>query len=109
MHAGFFDVFHDTANQNFLAIRNGVHIHFNRIIQKPVQQNRHALRENFCVLNCCAHIAFEVGLRMDNLHRAPTQYVTGAHHQGIADFQRGHYCLFQRAHGTIGWLLQSQL
>ena len=39
MNASFFDVLHNAADHNILAIREGVHVDFNRVFQKFVDEH----------------------------------------------------------------------
>ena len=75
MNACLLDVFHDAAYQHRLAVCDCIHIHFNGIIQKVIEQNRGVMRN----LDCLAHITFQVYLLVDNFHGSAAQYIAGAH------------------------------
>ena len=40
MHAGLLDVFHDAADDDLRAIREGIDVDLGRIVQEAVQQHR---------------------------------------------------------------------
>ena len=61
---GFFDVLHDRADNRDFAVGNTVYIHFDRIIQKVIDQDR-TLRT---CLNGSSNVAPEVFFIVDNLH-----------------------------------------
>lgn len=106
MHAGFFDVFHQPADQHVaVLVGNDVHVHFHRVVEEAVQQHRRIVGD----LDRVTHIARQVGFAVDDFHRAAAQHVARAHHQRIADFARQHQGFLGIAGNAVRRLLQAQL
>src|SRR5579859_13295 len=85
VHAGFFDVLHDAANDHIGAVGEGVHVHFRRFFEELINQHGpsrpHQRRLSDIALYC-------VDVIRDN-HGPAAKYVTRAHQYGQADL-RGH-------------------
>ncbi len=82
MDARLFDVLHHAADEHGFAIRNAIHVAFDRVVQEAVEQHRRVVRH----LHGLAHVALEVARLVDDFHRAAAQHVRRTHHQRIADF-----------------------
>ena len=76
MHAGFLDVFHDAADEDFAPVAERVHIHLDGIVEKAVQQHRRIVGDLYRV----GHVAAQVLFLVDDFHGPAAQYVGGAHH-----------------------------
>ncbi len=82
MHARLFDVLHDAADDDLLAVAQGVDIDLGGIVEEAVEQHRAVVGD----LDGVAHVALEILLFMHDFHGAAAQHVGRAHHQRIADF-----------------------
>ena len=106
MHPCLLDVLHHATNEGDTSgVTHAVHIALNGVGQEAVQQHGRVV----AYLDGFAHVALQVALLVHDFHRAATQHVAGAHHEGIA--QSG--CLFQGfdfgAGRGVRWLLQTQV
>ena len=104
MNARLFDVLHDRSDDDMLAIGNSVDIHLDSGVEEPVEQNRRIIRH----LNRIAHIAQQVFLSVDNLHRTTTQHVGRAHYQWVANIAGSSDCFINTAHSGVRGLQQIQ-
>ena len=105
MHAGLLDVFHHTADQYPLAVCDAVDIDLDRIIQEAIEQHRAVIGD----LDRFAHVALEIALLMDDLHRAPAQHITRSDHQRVADLLGQRQRLGLGARSAVGRLAQVEL
>ena len=105
VHARLFDVFHDTADNHFLTIRQRVDVDFTGVVEEAVEQDRRIIR-NF---NGLAHVALEILLLVHNFHGAPTQHIRRTHDQRITDFFGHTQRFFFGARGTVRRLFQAQI
>ena len=109
MHARLLDMLHDAADNDLHAIRHSVHVHFDRIVQEPVEQDGHTLRISLGHLLGIAHIALEIRLCMDNFHGATAQHVGWTHYQRITDLGGTGHGIGHVACRTIRRLFQVQV
>jgi len=78
-------MFHYTANQDSLAVAYRIHIHFDGIIYKTIQQYRGIMRN----LDSLVHATFQLALLMDNFHGTPSQNIARAYDKRITYFPGG--------------------
>ena len=104
MHAGFFDMLHDAGYHNLSTVRNGIHVHFHRVLEVFVDQDW-MIRGG---LHGRAHVAQELRFPIDNLHGAATEDIGRSHHHGVRDL-RGHADgFFHRSGHATRRLLETQ-
>src|SRR5690242_9643702 len=104
MNARLLDMFHDAANQDSLAVAYRIHIDFDGIIHKTIQQYGGIMGN----LDRLVHVPFQLSLLMDDFHRAASQNIARAYDKRITYFPGGSERPFRGARSTIGWLLQSK-
>ncbi len=104
MHAGLFDVFHDAADQDALAVADAVDIDFGRKIQKTIQQYRAVVG----YLNRRIHVSGQVLLAVHHLHRSTAEDVGRSYHQRKTDVGCHLQRLFLTARGAVRRLLELQ-
>ncbi len=102
---GILDVLHHAADQDLLAVSDGVHVRLESVFEETVDQHR--------VLRRSAHRPPEVApqrfLVVDDLHRAAAQHVARPHQHRITDPLRHlDRCGLARRQ-TIGRLLNAEL
>ena len=105
MDPGLFDVLHDAADEDPLAVADGVHVHLDGVVEEAVQQHRRFVGHPHRVM----HVALEVMGVVDDLHGPAAQDVGGAHHQGKADGLRRDEGLRLAARRGVGRLAQAQV
>src|SRR5690348_12532255 len=105
MHARFFDVLHDSGYQHVLPIAQSIHIHFGRILEKSIDQDRTLNRK----MNCLLHVAPDRVFVVSDDHGAASQYVAGPHQyresQPARDFAR----FFDAGGGAVSGSRDTQL
>ncbi len=105
MHAGLFDVFHDAANDDFIAIGQGIDVALDGIVEETVEQHRRIMRH----LDGFAHVAFKVLLLMDDFHGPATEHVGRTNHQRITDFLRQTQRIFFSPRRPVRRLLEAEV
>ncbi len=105
VHARLLDVLHDAADQHMPAVADGVHVHFDGIVEEAVEQHRRVVGD----LHRLAHVALEVALLVHDFHGAAAEHVARPHHQRIADFCGKPQCVGLVARGPVGRLPQAQI
>ena len=102
MYARLLDVFHHATNKGSAhAVADAVHIAFNRVIQKTVQQHGRVMTD----LDRLAHIALQVTLLVHDFHGTATEHVARANDQRVTQ-SRGFLQRFWLCSGRgIGRLL----
>ena len=101
MYTSLLNMLHDAADKHILAIADSIHIDFDRIVQKTIQQHRRIIGDLYCL----AHIALEIGLLMHDFHGATAQHIAGAHYQRIANLRSAAQGLLWIARRAIRRLL----
>ena len=104
MHPGGFDMLHHAADQRAVAVTKAIDVDLDGVFEEAVEQHRGVVGN----LDRLAHVALEVGLLVDDLHRPPAQHVGGAHHQGIADLLGQQHRLSGGTGGAVVGLAQPQ-
>ena len=95
MHAGRFDVLHQAADDDLAGgITEGIDIDLGGVLEVLVNQHR-VIRLD---IHRLIHIAVQLVLAVDHLHRPAAQDVTGAHHHGITN-TLGHHAGLRFAAG----------
>src|ERR1700732_3804705 len=69
--AGFLDVLHDAPDHHILAVRECVHVNFNRVFQKFVDEDRPVLR----ILNGLLHVLLNRVFFVGDDHGPPSDYI----------------------------------
>ena len=92
VNAGLLDVLHDSADHHIFAVRERVHVHFNRIFEKVIDQHRTIVR----VLDRLLHVPHNGFLVVGDHHGAPAQHVGRPHHHGISHMLRAFDGFFKR-------------
>ena len=105
MNSGFFDVFHDSADDCDLAVRNRINVNFDCVFQKLVDQNR-LVRRN---INSLGHVRLQRLLVVTNHHRTATKNIAGANKNRIADSSRSRAGAFDVGGDAVGRLMQTEL
>ena len=105
MYACLLDVLHDAADHHLLAVGQCIHIHFDRVVQKPIEQHRRIVRH----FHRFGHVPAQIGFFAHNFHGAAAQYITGTHHQRITDFLGHAYGTLGIPRGAVRRLFQAQL
>ena len=110
MHTRLFDVLHDTANKGAAGvgsctrIADAIHITFNGVIQKAVQQHWRVMAD----LDGLAHVTLQITLLVHDFHGTAAQHIAGAHHERVAEGSRFFKGLRLRASCRVGRLAQAQ-
>ena len=99
------NMFHDPSDDRIPAIRYGIHIDFNGMLQEPVDQYRLTWGD----LDGALHVIFQIGLVIHDFHGTPTQDKRGPHHHGISDLLGHLYGLLFVGGNPVVWLTQIQL
>ena len=96
MNSRFFDMLHDPRHNGCLAVTDRIHVHFHRVFQKFIDQNRVTGRNK----KRLGHKRLQRFLIIDDFHRTSAQHVGGAHKHRIADALCGSQRLLD-IHGRI--------
>src|SRR5579859_6127711 len=80
VYAGFFNVLHDSADHNVFAIRERVHVNFNRVFQKMIDQNRPLLR----IFDRLFHVADNAVVIIGDHHGASAKNVGWPHEHRVS-------------------------
>ena len=81
VNAGFFDVFHDRADDRDLAVGDAIDVHLDRILEKAIDQDRAARAD----LDRAPHVAAQILRVIDQLHRASAENERRPNEHGITD------------------------
>ena len=81
MDAGLFDVLHDAADVDLVAVAQRVDVDLDRVLEEAVDQHRVFGRE----LGGAGDVALQRLVVVDDLHAAPAQHVGRPHQHRIAD------------------------
>ncbi len=104
MDPRLFDMLHDAADDDPLPVGDGIHIHFDGLLQELVDQDRplggghHRL----------PHVPLQGFLGVNDLHRPPSQDIGGPNHHGVPDFPGYGPGLFEGSSRSILGLDQTQ-
>jgi hypothetical protein len=82
--ARFLDVLHDAADDDVLAITDGVHVCLERVFQEAIDQHRPV----FAHASGRLEVEPQRRLIVHDLHRAPAQHIRRPHEDGIPDALR---------------------
>ena len=74
MHARLLHVLHDAADHDLLSVGHAVDIDLDRVGEIAIEQHRRVVGD----LDRLLHVALELGLLVDDLHRAAAEHVAGA-------------------------------
>ena len=108
MHAGFLDMLHDAGDEHVaVGIADGVHIHFDGVMQEPVDQHR-------VVAGNLEHVSrlhgdLQRGFVRHDDHAATAQNVGRAQDDGEPDFLRRGHRFIRRHGGGVLRLLQFEV
>ena len=69
VNARFLDVLHNRANYSRFAIGDAIHIDFDRVFKKTIDEHRTIGR----YFDCACHVAPKISLSIDKLHGSPTK------------------------------------
>ena len=105
MNAGFFDMLHDAADNGGVSVGNGIHIHFNGIFQKFIDQYRMIWR---CGDSQQGKV-FEFFGVIDDLHGPSAQNIGRPDNDRISDGFSNRSCFGHGGCGAVFRLDQSQL
>ena len=84
MHAGFFDVFHDSAENHVRSIGQRIHIDFRSFLEELIDQHGPRRPHQRRLRDVILH---RVHVVRDH-HGAPAKHVAGPHEHGQANFSR---------------------
>ena len=93
MHTGLFDVLHDRADHDLLAVADRIDVDLDRLIEKVIEQHRRRIRHDECV----AQIARQIGLVVHDFHRATAEHVRRPHHHRESRSRRPLRCRPRRS------------
>ena len=94
MHAGLLDVLHNAADHDGFAIRQSIHIHFDRFLEELIDQHRPRGPQQ----RGLRHVLLHRLQIVSDYHGAPAKHVAGPHQYWQADLF-GHTCGFLRSEG----------
>ena len=83
MDAGLFDVFHDSADVDLVAVAERVDVDLDRVLQKPVDQHRVFGRE----FGGAGDVALQGVVVVDDFHAPAAQHVRRPHQHRITDLR----------------------
>src|SRR5581483_466710 len=93
MDTGPLDMLHDARQQAVLAVAD--HIHFDFLAEDIlIHQDRGFGRD----VHSVGHVALQLLMAVDDLHRAPAEHIGGPHEHGIADLFRNLQCGVRAGH-----------
>ena len=110
VHAGFFDVFHHSADQHLTGVvADGVDIDLGRVLQESVNQNGTLRRQATLATQRpepgeLCHRAGQMIAIVDDLHRPAAEHVARADQHGKADTVRNREGLIEVGCRSAGWL-----
>ena len=104
VYAGLFDVFHDSAHQRELSVRNRIDIHFDRVFQKLVDQDWPIRRR----IHRLCHVASNRIVVIADFHGTAAENITRTDQHRIADFIGDPPGSMGVGRGSVGRLPQSQ-
>ena len=81
MYSRFFDMLHNSRHNGCPAVTDCVHVHFNSVLQKLIDQNRVSGRNK----KCFGHERFECFRIVDDFHRTSTQHVGWTDQNRVTD------------------------
>ncbi|KAF5052967.1 hypothetical protein DSECCO2_403220 [anaerobic digester metagenome] len=84
MDTSLLDVFHDPADQHVDAVRDGVHVQLDRVLEERVDQHRMGARDPDRLF----HVGLELDVVVDDLHRAAAEDVTRTDQDRVPDLVR---------------------
>ena len=70
MNTGFLDVLHNCPDHRSFAVGNAIHIHFDCVFQKTIDEDRPVR----CHFNCTRHVTAKIFLIVDKLHGAASKH-----------------------------------
>ena len=88
MDPGLLDMLHDSGDHHVFAVRQRVHVHFRRILQKLVNQNRPLRIRKSADQRRLRHILFHRLQIVSDHHRASAQHITRPHQHRQTNFIR---------------------
>ncbi len=86
-------------------VADRVDVDLGRVVEEAVEQHRRVVRH----LHRLAHVALEVALLVDDLHRAAAEHVARPHDERIADLAGALERLLLALRGAVRRLLQAEL
>ena len=104
MHARLFDMLHNAGDDHLRAVRDRVHIHFNGVRQKFIQQDRGRIGHAHGLV----HVASEIVFAIYDLHRPAAEHIRGPHHERITDRPGRGHGLLDIARRGIGRLFEAE-
>ena len=104
MDAGLFYMFHDTADNGICAVTDGIHIHFDGVLEKFINENR--VLKAFTAHGL--HKVLNTRVVVDDSHVTAAKDVGWADDHGIADTVRGADGFFKGKDGIIFRLAQAK-
>ena len=105
VHAGLFNMFHDAGNSYDVSVADRINVHFNRIVEEPVEEHRFFR----AYLHSLAHVFDEALGRMHDFHRTAAENVARTNDNRVTDFfGLGKRFVF-RVRNTVGRLKQTEL
>ena len=80
VNSSLLNVLHDAADPDALAVAERIYIYFDCVLEEAIEVDRAAV-----LANVAREIVLKVVLRVNDLHRAPTEHVAWPHQQREAD------------------------
>ena len=105
MDSGLLDVLHDAADHHLGAVADAVDVDLDRVVEEAVEQDRRLLAH----LDRLAHVALEVLVAVDDLHRPAAEHIARPDDERIADLLRQRDRLILGARGAVRRLAQAEL
>ena len=104
VHARLLHVLHDPAHHHPLAVRDGVHVDLEGVLEELVHQDGMLRAHPHRFL----HVVLEIRLVVHDLHGAPAQHVGRPHQHRVADGVRDPRGLLEGARGGAGRLREPE-
>ena len=92
VNSSFFDMLHDSADDDVLAIRERIYVNFDRVLKKVVDKDGAVVR----VLDCLFHVVDDTLFIVGDHHGAATEHIRWPHEHGISDTPRAFHSFFDR-------------
>src|SRR5712664_363118 len=105
MHAGFFDVLHDAADDYIGSVGEGIHVHFRGFFQELVNEHGPSRAHQRGLRDIFLHRVHVVG----NHHGAAAEDITRAHENRQTNLSRNARGFFRHQRGPIARLRNFQL
>jgi len=104
MHAGLLDMLHHPADEDVLAVGDGIDVNLDGVTQVPVEQNRTLARHDHGL----GDVAGELRLVVHDFHGTPAEHIRWTDHEREAEPGRNRVGLLHRAGDAALGLTQAK-